>query len=124
MRWQAGAHVLVLDANLSSHRVAFPPRTAVRSGCGDAGAFLALDRALVAGDRMTPPRSLTPRATYRLQFHAGFGFHDAAAIAPYLRGSASATSMPRPIFKARPGSMHGYDIVDHNELNPELGTRN
>ena len=40
-----------------------------------------------------------------------------------LRSSGSATCTARPIFKARPGSLHGYDIVDHNALNPEIGSR-
>jgi (1->4)-alpha-D-glucan 1-alpha-D-glucosylmutase len=63
-----------------------------------------------------------PRATYRLQLRAGFGFNEAAAIAPYLaRLGVSHVYLP-PIFKARPGSVHGYDITDHNKLNPELGT--
>ena len=71
---------------------------------------------------MTPPRSLTPRATYRLQFHAGFGFKDAAAIAPYLRRLGISHVYASPYLKARPGSTHGYDITDHQALNPELGT--
>lgn len=28
-----------------------------------------------------------------------------------------------PIFRARAGSTHGYDVLDHNEINPELGGR-
>jgi (1->4)-alpha-D-glucan 1-alpha-D-glucosylmutase len=63
-----------------------------------------------------------PRSTYRLQLHAGFGFNDAAAIAPYLERLGVSHVYLSPIFKARPGSVHGYDITDHNELNPELGT--
>jgi (1->4)-alpha-D-glucan 1-alpha-D-glucosylmutase len=63
-----------------------------------------------------------PRATYRLQLHAGFGFRDAAAIAPYLAQLGVSHVYLSPIFKARPGSVHGYDVTDHNELNPELGT--
>ena len=65
-----------------------------------------------------------PRATYRLQLHAGFGFRDAAAIAPYLAELGVSHVYLSPIFKARPGSMHGYDVTDHNQLNPELGTEN
>jgi len=65
---------------------------------------------------MTPPR-----ATYRLQLHAGFGFNDAAKIAPYLAQLGVSHVYLSPIFKARPGSMHGYDVTDHNQLNPELG---
>jgi (1->4)-alpha-D-glucan 1-alpha-D-glucosylmutase len=63
-----------------------------------------------------------PRATYRLQLRAGFGFSQAAAIAPYLAQLGVSHVYLSPIFKARPGSVHGYDITDHNELNPELGT--
>ncbi len=63
-----------------------------------------------------------PRATYRLQLHAGFGFRDAAAIAPYLAQLGVSHVYLSPIFKARPGSVHGYDVTDHNQLNPELGT--
>src|ERR1700761_5848677 len=62
-----------------------------------------------------------PRATYRLQFHKGFGFDDAAALAPYLAKLGISHLYASPYLKARPGSTHGYDIVDHNALNPELG---
>jgi (1->4)-alpha-D-glucan 1-alpha-D-glucosylmutase len=62
-----------------------------------------------------------PRATYRLQFHAGFGFRDAAALAPYLARLGVSHVYASPFLKARPGSSHGYDMVDHNSLNPELG---
>jgi (1->4)-alpha-D-glucan 1-alpha-D-glucosylmutase len=63
-----------------------------------------------------------PRATYRLQLHAGFGFNDAAKVAPYLAQLGVSHVYLSPIFKARPGSAHGYDVADHNQLNPELGT--
>ncbi|WP_149540248.1 malto-oligosyltrehalose synthase [Siccirubricoccus phaeus] len=63
-----------------------------------------------------------PRATYRLQFHAGFGFREAAALAPYLARLGISHVYASPWLKARPGSLHGYDIVDHAALNPELGT--
>ena len=62
-----------------------------------------------------------PRATYRLQFHKGFGFWDAAALAPYLARLGISHVYASPYLKARPGSTHGYDIVDHGQLNPELG---
>ena len=63
-----------------------------------------------------------PRATYRLQLRAGFGFSQVAGIAPYLARLGVSHVYLSPIFKARPGSVHGYDITDHNQLNPELGT--
>jgi (1->4)-alpha-D-glucan 1-alpha-D-glucosylmutase len=62
-----------------------------------------------------------PRATYRLQFHAGFTFDDAVAILPYLARLGVSHVYASPIQTARPGSTHGYDIVDHTRINPELG---
>ncbi len=64
---------------------------------------------------------MTPRATYRLQFHKDFGFDKAAEIAPYLASLGISHVYASPWMKARPGSLHGYDIVDHHALNPELG---
>jgi (1->4)-alpha-D-glucan 1-alpha-D-glucosylmutase len=65
--------------------------------------------------------SSMPLATYRLQFTKDFGFDDAAALAPYLRDLGITHLYASPFLKARPGSTHGYDIVDHDRLNPELG---
>ncbi|MFL5231575.1 MAG: malto-oligosyltrehalose synthase [Microvirga sp.] len=62
-----------------------------------------------------------PRATYRLQFHKDFTFDDAAAIVPYLARLGISHVYASPIHRARPGSTHGYDIVDHRAINPELG---
>ena len=63
-----------------------------------------------------------PRATYRLQFNAGFTFADARAIVPYLAELGISDVYASPILKARKGSGHGYDVVDPVELNPELGS--
>ncbi len=65
---------------------------------------------------------MTPRATYRLQFHAGFRFTDATALVPYLAALGISHVYASPYLKARTGSTHGYDIVDHAQLNPEIGT--
>jgi (1->4)-alpha-D-glucan 1-alpha-D-glucosylmutase len=62
-----------------------------------------------------------PLATYRLQLTKDFGFDDAAALAPYLKDLGVTHLYASPFLKARPGSAHGYDIVDHDRLNPELG---
>ena len=64
---------------------------------------------------------MTPRATYRLQFTPEFGFDDGARLAAYLAKLGVSHLYASPYLKARPGSQHGYDIVDHNRLNPELG---
>ena len=62
-----------------------------------------------------------PRATYRLQMHRGFDFDSARAILPYLAELGVSHVYLSPIQTAQPGSMHGYDIVDHGAINPELG---
>lgn len=64
-----------------------------------------------------------PRATYRLQLNREFTFEQARAIVPYLARLGVSHVYASPILKARPGSMHGYDVTDHTQLNPELGTR-
>ena len=63
-----------------------------------------------------------PRATYRLQLNRGFTFVQARALVPYLAALGISHCYISPCLKARPGSMHGYDIVDHNSLNPEIGS--
>jgi (1->4)-alpha-D-glucan 1-alpha-D-glucosylmutase len=63
-----------------------------------------------------------PRATYRLQLNREFTFAKATAIVPYLAAIGISHCYLSPCLKARPGSMHGYDIVDHNSLNPEIGS--
>ncbi|WP_240761831.1 malto-oligosyltrehalose synthase [Nitrosococcus wardiae] len=64
-----------------------------------------------------------PRVTYRLQFNNHFTFADAEAIVPYLHELGISHCYASPYLKARLGSPHGYDIVDHNALNPEIGDR-
>ena len=65
---------------------------------------------------------MTPvRATYRLQFTAAFRFADGAALAPYLADLGISHVYASPVFAARAGSTHGYDITDYNRLNPALG---
>jgi (1->4)-alpha-D-glucan 1-alpha-D-glucosylmutase len=64
-----------------------------------------------------------PLATYRLQFNRHFRFRDAAALVPYLQALGVSDLYASPYLRARPGSLHGYDISSHNELNPEIGFR-
>lgn len=63
-----------------------------------------------------------PIATYRLQFHKGFTFHDFERILPYLQKLGVSTVYASPIFEATPGSTHGYDGVNPHRINPEVGT--
>jgi (1->4)-alpha-D-glucan 1-alpha-D-glucosylmutase len=69
----------------------------------------------------SPVRYRVPRATYRIQFNAGFTFRDATTIVPYLAELGVSDLYASPYLMARPGSLHGYDIVDHGSLNPEIG---
>ena len=62
-----------------------------------------------------------PIATYRLQLTADFDFDAAAAIVPYLKALGITHLYASPFMKARKGSTHGYDVVDHTRINPELG---
>ena len=73
--------------------------------------------------RVTP---ITPRlftGTYRLQLHSGFTLDDARATVPYLAKLGVSHLYLAPILTAVPGSVHGYDVLDHTAINPELGGR-
>jgi (1->4)-alpha-D-glucan 1-alpha-D-glucosylmutase len=70
----------------------------------------------------TPRENPVPLSTYRVQFGPHFSFRDGAAIVPYLAALGVGDLYASPYFAARRGSEHGYDIVDHNRFNPEIGT--
>lgn len=63
-----------------------------------------------------------PTSTYRLQFNKDFTFADATRLVPYLKALGISHVYASSYLKARPGSAHGYDVVDHSALNPEIGT--
>src|SRR5690606_20305100 len=69
------------------------------------------------------PGDAPPRATYRLQFNHTFTFDDAVRIVPWLARLGVSHLYASPIFTATAGSMHGYDVVDYGEINPEMGGR-
>lgn len=86
----------------------------------------ALCRAL-NGERPAPAprlasRLAVPLATYRLQFNARFTLQQGLEVLPYLAALGISHIYASPLLKARPGSEHGYDITDHNNLNPEIGS--
>jgi len=70
---------------------------------------------------MTSPGNV-PRATYRIQFNAGFTLGQATELVPYLRDLGVSHLYASPLLKAMPGSTHGYDACDFGQLNPEVGT--
>jgi (1->4)-alpha-D-glucan 1-alpha-D-glucosylmutase len=67
-------------------------------------------------------RRRIPVATYRLQFNYQFKFSDARSIVSYLHDLGISDCYASPYFKAKKGSLHGYDILNHNALNPEIGS--
>ena len=64
-----------------------------------------------------------PGATYRIQFHGGFGFLEARSLLPYFKNLGITTLYSSPLFQARRGSLHGYSVTNPLELNPELGSK-
>ncbi|ATB31621.1 malto-oligosyltrehalose synthase [Melittangium boletus DSM 14713] len=82
----------------------------------------ALATALFGRVRQMVLGSPTPLATYRVQLHKGFTFDDARKAVPYLSRLGVSDLYCSPYLKASPGSTHGYDCVDHKQLNPEVGT--
>jgi (1->4)-alpha-D-glucan 1-alpha-D-glucosylmutase len=61
-------------------------------------------------------------ATYRLQFNKDFTFRDATKLLDYFSGLGITHIYASPIWRSRPGSTHGYDVIDPTRLNPEVGT--
>ena len=68
-----------------------------------------------------PETGRAPVSTYRLQLHAGFGFTQAGALAGYLADLGASHVYLSPVLQAAPGSMHGYDVVDHSQVSADLG---
>ncbi|SCF14417.1 maltooligosyl trehalose synthase [Micromonospora coriariae] len=67
------------------------------------------------------PNQKTPTATYRVQVRPGFDLDATAGIADYLADLGVSHLYSAPLLTATPGSAHGYDVVDHRAVNPELG---
>jgi (1->4)-alpha-D-glucan 1-alpha-D-glucosylmutase len=62
-----------------------------------------------------------PKSTYRVQMHSGFPFAAAEKIIPYLKDLGISDIYSSPVFEARSGSTHGYDVTRHDRINPVLG---
>ncbi|MEU4554538.1 malto-oligosyltrehalose synthase [Micromonospora violae] len=61
------------------------------------------------------------RSTYRIQVRPGFDLDATAAIVDYLADLGVSHLYTAPLLTATPGSQHGYDVVDHRAVSPELG---
>ncbi len=84
--------------------------------------MITLDELLEKADQLIASRRRFPVSTYRLQFHEKFTFRAATAIVSYLHDLGITHCYASPYLKARPHSQHGYDIIDHRSLNPEIGS--
>jgi (1->4)-alpha-D-glucan 1-alpha-D-glucosylmutase len=101
--WEADAHVKALAEVLRRER--------------GTGARAQEEAPVVPGAAV-----IIPRATYRLQLNRDFRFSDATELVPYLAALGVSHVYCSPYLEARPGSLHGYDIIDHGMLNPEIGS--
>jgi (1->4)-alpha-D-glucan 1-alpha-D-glucosylmutase len=99
--WQADARVQALARAIAAHR----PRPLPER----------------PGAPIAPP-GCELVATYRVQLNKDFRFVDATRLVPYLAALGVSHLYASPFLKARPGSAHGYDVIDHNAINPEIGT--
>lgn len=72
-------------------------------------------------DRTIHTEARAPVSTYRIQMHHDFDFAAAEGILDYLQKLGVGDVYCSPLFEARPGSMHGYDVIRHDRFNPELG---
>ena len=70
---------------------------------------------------MSVNNMVTPAGTYRLQLNGDFPFECAAKLTDYLADLGISHAYLAPVLQAAPGSQHGYDVVDHQSLNAELG---
>lgn len=81
-----------------------------------------LEEIFTAVKKRAARRKKYPISTYRLQFNGRFTFHDACDLVNYLFELGITDIYSSPLLKARTGSLHGYDVTDHNSLNPEIGS--
>jgi (1->4)-alpha-D-glucan 1-alpha-D-glucosylmutase len=88
----------------------------------DSAETSALAARILNGVRRRVESTRRPRATVRVQFNKDFTFRQATALVPYWHALGISDVYASPYLKAARGSGHGYDIVDHASLNPEVGS--
>jgi len=108
---------LLLDTNIVGRDTQIPAGGSTRLRARSLMLFSSPSRVLRRGGALH-----TLGVTYRMQLHAQFGFRSAAEQVDYLHQLGISDLYLSPIFVAAAGSTHGYDVVDHSRLNPELGT--
>jgi (1->4)-alpha-D-glucan 1-alpha-D-glucosylmutase len=91
------------------------------AGVHDLLAVMSGERPLPAATPLMPRRHAPPHATYRMQLNSEFGFADLQGVLAYLCEIGISHVYVSPFLRARPGSTHGYDIIDHGAINTEIG---
>src|SRR5262245_32634221 len=81
-----------------------------------------LERLAADANRLAAEHRRVPGATYRLQVHKDFNLRDLVRVIPYLHSLGITHAYTSSLLAAKPGSTHGYDVMDHGRLNPEIGT--
>ena len=109
-------HSLMLEEFVSDERV----KNLIAALTAERGAFTHVGAARARLDSLR--QTIIPNATYRFQFNKEFPLRRAVKLIPYLAHLGVSHCYASPLLKANPGSMHGYDIVNHKELNSEIGT--
>ena len=64
----------------------------------------------------------TPTATYRVQLSSSFTLQQLSELIDYLHDLGVSTVYASPIFQARAGSTHGYDVTDPLHISTDIGT--
>lgn len=83
---------------------------------------VAAERGVITAAAYKPAASLWPHATYRLQLHSDFTLAHARNILPYLTALGISHVYTSPYLQSRAGSRHGYDVVDHQRMDSEIGS--
>ena len=122
-----------VDADVIIQRNAAKPLTSdtsARGGAGGDGATSPLpppapsrresEHDATQGESMS--RFRIPVATYRLQLNGALRFVDVQTLVPYFHRLGLTDLYTSPFLKARRGSLHGYDVIDHTSINPEIGS--
>ncbi|MCL7486544.1 MAG: malto-oligosyltrehalose synthase [Desulfobulbaceae bacterium] len=90
--------------------------------CKERGVGVVKPSALLTS-RQKERTAVIPRVSYRLQLKEEFSFIDVTTVVPYLHELGVSHCYLSPYLQARPGSAHGYDIIDHCAINAEIGSR-
>jgi (1->4)-alpha-D-glucan 1-alpha-D-glucosylmutase len=76
----------------------------------------------MSADQTIHRKPRIPVSTYRLQLNRNFKFKEATKLIEYIRHLGITDVYSSPLLKARTGSLHCYDVTDHGEINPEIGS--